>query len=149
MRPIYVTRRDRTNEAAALAKFVAWLNLKFGSAAKVYSGKLAIDFAPFDWEIAINGVPASVVEYKRRTGPSTRHDCWHIAKKKIEAINAAAGTRTRALAFEWDDGLFVANFTAFETQAVEKIGGRFDRGDSADVEPMLDLPRASFQRVVL
>lgn len=148
MRPVYCKESDRANEGRVLARLVAALDQL--NPGKNHSLRASDKFDHFDGTVLRDGADWAIAEVKNRTGSGERFSTWHISVKKFNACCAIARERNVKffLVFSWDgeifccDGLKVAGFTLRFSE-----GGRRDRGDEADIETMMHIPREIFFRV--
>lgn len=145
MRPRYCTAEDRRKESLVFDRFLQVV-------AKQFPGvKWTIQLEPTDADgdgVLIKGEkPAYLVEIKNRTGSGERFETWQIAKDKIERCMANAASRNMEflLLMVWDGDIFAVNGKALKDLEV-RTGGRWDRNDPHDVEPMLHIPRKLFTR---
>jgi hypothetical protein len=51
------------------------------------------------------------------------------------------------LIFSWGGETFIANMDKVPANLPTHVSGRYDRGDSADVEPMYLIPASFFKRI--
>jgi hypothetical protein len=136
MRPIYESETDRNNQAAVVAK----LERAFGLTATAPEDR----FAPYD---AMFSSPPHrcVVEIKVRRNTRDRYPTYMLSSAKYNALCAATDTGVDALlAVQWADQLGIVKVPCEHSVST---GGRYDRGDSRDVESVVLIPTASFSRV--
>ncbi len=135
-RPIYESDADRSNQAGVVAK----LEQAFGLPAITPKSALA----PFDAAFRFTHNPC-VVEVKVRRNTRARYPTYMLSEAKYNAL-CAFGDRgiNSLLAVQWTDQLGVVQLPVEHTVT---IGGRYDRGDSRDVERVVLIPTDAFIRV--
>lgn len=139
-RPRYVTAKDEANELRALTALIKTEEFKARSFHMSEKGDC------FDAVLHIDGMPTELVEVKGRKGPSQRYDTWHIAQHKLDnLIKEANGEVDIVIVFTWDDGVFWWKWDG-NICLRHELGGRTDRNDPYDQEPMVHIPRALFQK---
>jgi hypothetical protein len=135
-RPTYESEADRGRQAGVVAK----LERAFGLTATAPKDP----FAPYD-SIFRFAHHACVVEIKVRRNPRERYDTYMLSEAKYSALCAIAAQGANALlAVQWTDQLGVVRLP---TEHTVSTGGRFDRGDSRDVESVVLIPTSAFIRV--
>lgn len=138
MRPRYVRPEDVVNEAAVVGRF----------AKLIPNSYFTISGGYYDAEVYADGKLACLCEVKGRSGSGARFDTWHVAKQKLERLQAAGKVKGMPvfMIFSWGSEAFywkVANIDQLEVRQ----GGRWDRGDVHDVEQMAHIPRSYFKRI--
>ena len=135
MRPIYETQDDRDREAL-VAK-------KVGDAFKCSMGKLqprdAFDFAAMRGDKIVG-----FVEIKVRANPMGQYSTYMISMTKLATAHAIfAATKTPCiLAVQWTDALGYIDMNAVDVTL--KMGGRSDRNDPRDIEPVCHIDISGF-----
>jgi len=139
-RPRYVRRRDVENEIRVLKRFSNLIPAK--------TREIIQMGGDYDGKIIIDGKLSCICEVKGRTGTGDRFETWHIARSKLDrCVTHAAFMRVPLfLIFTWDTDDFFWNVKDHEKLPVRE-GGRWDRGDRHDVEPMTDIPRVLFKKI--
>ena len=135
-RPIYESDADRSNQAGVVAK----LEQAFGLPAITPKSALA----PFDAAFRFTHNPC-VVEVKVRRNTRARYTTYMLSEAKYNALCAFGDRGINALlAVQWTDQLGVVQLPVEHTVTT---GGRYDRGDSRDVERVVLIPTDAFIRV--
>jgi hypothetical protein len=135
-RPIYESDADRSNQAGVVAK----LEQAFGLPAITPKSALA----PFDAAFRFTHNPC-VVEVKVRRNTRARYPTYMLSEAKYNALCAFGDRGINALlAVQWTDQLGVVQLPVEHTVTT---GGRYDRGDSRDVERVVLIPTDAFIRV--
>lgn len=128
MRPFYENDTDRTNERAVADKICSIMSCE--------AMKLPISYG-LDYALCRGPEIIAFAEVKRRKNHSARYDTIMVSalkRMKAREITLATG-RPCFFAVEYDDGIFLIDFKE-QPDRVEH-GGRKDRGDSADMEPVI------------
>ena len=101
-----------------------------------------------DWLIMENGKPKYVAEIKRRFNPSNQYPTLMLSLQKwMKGKEMAAEMNIPfVLIIRWDDGLFF--YKTGSSTVTYGFGGRYDRDDSQDQEPMVFIPVDKFKRIV-
>ena len=132
-RPLYESGLDRANERA-----VADVLLERWRCSAV---KLPISYE-LDYALVRDGTVRAWAEVKCRRNARDRYPTYMISLRKVLA-GLAMAERTNLpflLLVQWADALGWVTPSARGIQ----IGGRHDRGDSADVEPVIHIPIDTF-----
>lgn len=137
MRPMYESREDLANEHQ-VAKFLSnkW---------KCKFNKLPISYH-VDW-IVIRDAPQAIVELKCRKNDSRKYPTLLLSLNKW--MRGKELSKELGIPFivvvKWDNGIF------FHTGGSAKVeygfGGRTDREDSQDVEPVVLIPVSAFKEI--
>lgn len=143
MRPTYETKDNMAREHAVLETLrQVWHPVVITKLPPKY----ALD-AFADW-----GTNQALLEVKCRNCASTTYKTYMLSMRKVrEGLDHAALIKQGAflLVVEWTDGLFVCDVgEAIEHWHVD-IGGRADRGDSQDIEPVVHIPVNRFHRITV
>ena len=139
MRPIYETNSDLAHEAEigeALSK--AW---------KVSLNKMPRAYN-IDWMLTNSeGKAKAFVELKSRSNPSTQYPTlllslhkWMHGKAMAKEIDGPF-----LVVVKWTDGLYYHR--QGDCAVTYGVGGRTDRGDVQDIEPVVHIPVASFKQI--
>lgn len=135
-RPIYESAADRDRQGAVVLK----LERAFGLPAHPPKDPMA----PFDAVFVFAHHPCAV-EIKVRRNERDRYPTYMLSEAKYAALCALGDRGINALlAVQWTDQLGVVRLP---TEHTVSTGGRYDRGDSRDVERVVLIPTASFTRV--
>lgn len=143
-RPIYETKKDLSNE-----RMVAdLLEQKWGRRLIKLQPRDEFDFAVVDKDVD-NDTITGFVEVKCRNVATWVYPNYFISTKKIVAAHQtfqATGVPV-ALAVKFNDA--VAYTIISDAKYPVKIGGRYDRDDPQDVEPVSYIPVADFKIIAL
>ncbi|MEY4785830.1 MAG: hypothetical protein RIR41_3765 [Pseudomonadota bacterium] len=135
-RPVYESDADRANQAGVIAK----LECAFGLTATAPRDP----FAPYDVVFRRQPRPC-VVEIKVRRNERGRYETYLLSEHKYNALCAIDARGADALlAVQWTDELGIVQVPVEHTVST---GGRYDRGDSRDVERVVLIPTISFNTV--
>ena len=137
MRPIYETRQDKYNEVSV----AQYLTEKHGG---VYVP--SEELAPFDGVLLSRGQPKALVEIKVRTTASSTYATYMISAAKVDSIIAMAKEQKLIplLVVKFTDGVFI---TKLVEDFKRGLGGRYDRGDTRDVEECMYIPMSKFRKL--
>ena len=137
MRPIYETRQDKYNEASV----AQYLTEKHGG---VYVP--SEELAPFNGVLLSRGQPKALVEIKVRTTASSTYATYMISAAKVDSIIAMAKEQKLIplLIVKFTDGVFI---TKLVEGLKRSLGGRYDRGDTQDIEECAYIPMSKFRKV--
>jgi hypothetical protein len=138
-RPIYEQEKDRQAQAE-VAAYLCWLargSKMFGAPA----------LCPYDFIIKSPSGGERIVEVKRRYNRSDLYPTLIISKRKTDENIGAAKVRGcgYTMAVQWDDRLGVVRPGKLPLAEYECIGGRTDRADRKDIEPVYAIPMECFQ----
>lgn len=99
-----------------------------------------------DYLLCKDGLGKAVVEVKCRTNERLRYPTYAISARKIESMLTQAQhlKLDPLLIVRWTD---VIGWHRIEGGYDIKIGGRRDRGDGADIEPMCHIPVGDFRLI--
>ena len=135
-RPIYETAENRQSESSAARIIEEKLGLTVVQNKRLY---------PADYSFIKNGVVKGIGEIKVRKNPRFKYSTFFISADKItkcKAFSQEFGIPFFLFVW-WSDGLYTINLTDKKPLHLA-IGGRYDRGDSQDVEPMAHYDPADF-----
>tara|TARA_Y100000310_G_scaffold331399_1_gene404871 strand:+ start:664 stop:1095 length:432 start_codon:yes stop_codon:yes gene_type:complete len=139
MRPLYETDKDRDREAGFVEELcIAW---------QCEARKLPIRYK-LDYTLIQEGIIRAFLEVKIRSYAKAHFDTYMISMAKVLAAqeySAFAGVAS-LLAVRWDDE---DGFIALHKMKDFHLGfgGRGDRGDSQDMEPVVLIPIQHFRRI--
>jgi hypothetical protein len=138
-RPNYETSEDLSKEALAIQKFIA----RFGGA--VEFAKLPIQYK-MDFCLIDDETVCTFVEVKCRTNKKTAYSTYIISMSKIVVAKAYNDIGIKCiLLVQWTDEMGWVDLSNNEWPV--KIGGRKDRGDWQDIEPVAHIPISEFNIV--
>jgi hypothetical protein len=136
VRPTYETAADLANEAGLL-QFIAE---RAGCTAHKIPKRYHSDHA-----MVRGGEVVAFVEAKCRTFPSTKFPTYMLSLEKVLAARAFLGAGKNAfLAVRWSDNR-VATVNLARCVFKVVVGGRTDRGDPDDIEPVAMIPLSEFK----
>lgn len=132
-RPLFETEEDLDREAAATKALCEYLG---ADAIKLPMRSRA------DQLLHSEGKCVAIVEAKCRNVSSARYEDYMLSASKYGALYdwAEKGFDTYLLV-RWTDA---TGFVSIPTKHTSGTGGRYDRGDLADIEPMVYIPVDSF-----
>lgn len=136
-RPLYESQADLQNEVQVAEHLNKVWGCKFHKLPMSYS---------VDWMI-IRDKPVAFAELKCRKNDSTKYLTLMLSLNKwVKGSQFANELDIPFLIIcRWNDGLFY--HTVGESEVTYGIGGRTDRGDSQDTEPVVYIPVTSFKRI--
>ena len=138
MRPIYESSKDLSNELRVSAHLKDCWNAEFVKLPMAYH---------VDWAVVRGTEIKAFAEFKRRQNPKDRYPTFMISLNKWKngrSLGNEIGVPFLIIV-EWNDGLYYC-----DTKAVEPtygFGGRTDRGDSQDQEPVVFINTKAFYKV--
>lgn len=139
MRPIYERPNDRTRQGEIIRVLTAATGLR----AEPTVPLVGWDFTLFRPDNTVS----ALVEVKARNHERLRYPTYIISRAKIDALaeDAERNGCTGGLLVGWQDetGWVRVNHPIRQTWNVIR-GGRRDRNDPADIEPMYEIPHESF-----
>lgn len=146
-RPFYESQKDRDAETAVAALIAD----KWGGVLHKLAPKYGADFAHY-----VRGKLTNFVEVKDRSERFTsdafeRYGFYAISLHKVTQMLAQAATAAArcVLVVKCQDGLFYAPIDRETAPLGGTVhGGRKDRGDWQDMEPMVQIPWSHFKEVV-
>jgi hypothetical protein len=137
-RPYYENKDDLHNERNIVEK----LSIRWGC----YAIKLPLRYG-FDFGLLRNGRMMAAVEIKKRDVTSTTYPDIILSLAKAEC-----GERFRKwgiipmFVVEFQDGIYKHRISLNHQYKID-MGGRQDRGDWQDMEPVIHIPMKLFKRV--
>lgn len=137
-RPTYETEQDRAREREVMAALEARSGLK----ARQMPLRYPVDIAVLN----ADGKIRSFVEVKRRNISYGQYDHLHLSVEKVvymKLLTEATSIPVHLCAY-LKDGMYLTQITD-EFNAPIEIGGRVDRGDPDDVEPVYCIPWGVFR----
>lgn len=136
-RPVYETSRTMEAERQTIERVSKAWDVKFSKMPKFYR---------VDWA-AVNpqGKVIGWAECKRRhTGKDSYKTFIISLGKALAGLELYEQTGIPFLIIvEWNDGLGYYKLKEIDSASIE-VGGRFDRGDAQDIEPLLHIPITKF-----
>jgi hypothetical protein len=139
MRPFYESSKDLATEnevAEALSKKTGYVFHKLKIAYHV------------DWLVMQENKPKYVAEIKRRFNVKDQYPTlmlslhkWMNGKQMSKEMNVDF-----VVIIKWDDGVFC--HAAGDSPVIYGFGGRKDRNDDQDQEPMVFIPVDKFKRIL-
>ena len=138
MRPRYETKDDRHNESVIAGKIQSGWNCTLHKTP--YK-------CPYDFVSEVGGKLTSLIEIKQRSNDFLKYDTYMIsADKIIQCTNASDVLGVPFyLVVQFTDSLM---WWEHKKQKLDvRLGGRKDRGDSQDVEPVIHIDTWDFYEV--
>ncbi len=138
MRPIYESRGDVDRQREAIAH----LERMTASTAREMP-----HLAAWDYEMVRDGQTVAIVEVKCRTNAMLRYPTYMVAASKAAAIRDEAASRRIAgvILVRWTDAIGWVRLDRLRDWPAVMAGGRTDRSDPYDIEPMLHVPTSAFR----
>ena len=138
-RPKYETFEDLSKETIAIKKFIS----SFGE--PVDFVKLPIQYK-MDFCLIDNKTIKTFVEVKCRTNEKIAFSTYIISMSKVVVARSYSDFGVNCiLLVQWTDQMGWVDLSSKEWEA--KIGGRKDRGDWQDIEPVVHIPISEFNTV--
>ena len=136
-RPLYETEADRTAEAQVAYTLAAQLGCIAERTPRAYQ---------IDWLLMRRNLD-SFVEIKRRQVPHNRYPTLMLSAHKWDYGRSMAERFDVGfyLAIEYTDGIYYWRTKDIKPEV--RIGGRSDRGDDQDMEPVVHLPIELFAKL--
>ena len=137
-RPLYESEEDRNHEATIARKIA----LAWGCEIHKTPPK-----APYDYCVVKNGLIRGVVEIKMRKNTHDYYATFLLSVDKVVRCNQHAQLIgcPFIVVVQYTDALKWWRFA--EGEYSTEIGGRFDRGDALDVEPVIHVPLRHFKEI--
>ena len=136
MRPTYETSEDLLNEKDVITKFCdTWTNLSFAKLPTQYH---------LDYCLMIGDAVTGFCEVKVRKNTHNKYSTYILSVAKVSAaknLQDACGLSS-VLVVKWTDKI---GYVAFNYDWPVFVGGRKDRGDWQDVEPVVHIPLSNFK----
>ena len=139
MRPIYESHEDRANESQVASRIALIKNCEFK--------KLPMSYY-IDWVFLRAGKPVAIAEVKCRKNPSNQYPTlmlslakWMHGKQLANELSVPFLVVVR-----WEDGIFL-HLVGENSNVSHGFGGRTDRNDDSDVEPVVYIPVNQFKKV--
>lgn len=137
-RPMYESSRDRANEQRAIEAYCQ------SHGERVHAVKLPMAYT-VDWGIFHDDSLICWAECKRRFNPKNRYETILLSCRKYLTgldLGRLSG-KPFLLVVEWDDSL---GYHVCDGRAARdiRVGGRRDRGDWQDIEPVVHIPVKDF-----
>lgn len=144
-RPIYEKPADLAAEAQVAAQLANHWGCKMEKLPKFYRT---------DWAIAVGQTIKGFVEIKCRNNTRYKYDTYMLSLLKwSENVQLAITTGIPfVLAVQWTDSVGYlkvdeSNYRHIQSKCSFSMGGRTDRGDSQDMEPVIHIPVGMFHKV--
>ena len=138
MRPLYESSKDLSNELRVSSILKDFWNAEFVKLPMAYH---------VDWAVVRGTEIKAFAEFKRRQNPKDRYPTFMISLNKWKngrSLGNEIGVPFLIIV-EWNDGLYYC-----DTKAVTPtygFGGRTDRADSQDQEPVVFINTKAFNKV--
>lgn len=144
MRPTYENELDRVREAK-VAKVVCD-HLMTGSEEFMQAVRCP-KYYPCDWGILKDGVTRDLTHLLEVKVRGKSYPEYMISLQKVKEIVscAAVGGLVPLLAVYWEDEREMGIVDLLQCNRRAGVGGRTDRGDAQDIEPMVFIPRTEFK----
>lgn len=136
MRPRY----ENEKTLAAEAEFKADLEKHFG----VKFHKLPIAYRA-DYAVSITGTVSGFAELKNRDVNYDTYDTLILSLGKYQAMEALKPYGNPVLFVRYNDGDYMFRFDTVTTEV--GVGGRWDRDDWQDVEPVVHIPKNYLKKI--
>ena len=139
VRPLYETDEDRGREGSFIEELcIAW---------QCEARKLPMHYK-LDFAMIRDGVIKAFLEIKVRNYTMDYFDTYMLSMSKVLAAReySAFADVPSLLAVRWSDGDGFIALNSMEDFDIG-FGGRADRGDSQDMEPVVFIPIANFGRL--
>lgn len=137
-RPLYESEDDLARERAVVEALCSSLGCTYC--------KLPISYG-LDYALHRDGKIISMIEIKCRDNTSSRYETIMVSvlkRMKALELRRAAGVTTNFVV-AYTDGIYLIDFA--EKPDYVAVGGRKDRGDSADIEPCVHYAVTRLARV--
>ena len=146
-RPIYETRENLQKEKAVAQKLTGWFNHEADYNTypdELYEVIKTPPRAPYDYCILKEGLISGIVEIKVRTNPHNQYSTYMISLEKVSQSTSHANIIGCPfyIVVQWADRLGRWKFS--REQYTAGMGGRSDRGDPLDREPIIYIPIEHF-----
>ena len=143
----YCTEQDRANELRAMEAVCQKLRLT--QPGHTWAFQQCSDESPYDGILLRDGKAHGILEVRGRKGDPAKYDEWQTRKAKIDKLVRIASQKglVFVLVCTWDDKVFMGLPARVFNTWKTRMGGRIDRGDPSDWEPMYLMPRNHFEAV--
>ena len=141
------TRRETSTHRHQEDDVAAHVANAWGLRQEKFSG----DLARVDRRLYLNDTMVAILEIKTRTNPRAHYPKYMIALSKWRAIIDEARLLgvVGVLVVAWTDSIgHIFPTPAIEIEMTVAIGGRTDRGDMTDIEPMIYIPVERFSTII-
>lgn len=135
MRPTYENDASREDEETAIKQVVDKWDCE--------AYKLPVSYRA-DYALVRKGIVMAFAEVKTRKATSTYFESYMLSLSKYNAlceISRNVGTKS-LLIVKWSDRVTFATIPCGDVKV--RMGGRTDRGDAADIEPVVYIPITEF-----
>tara|TARA_R100001530_G_scaffold30009_3_gene23571 strand:- start:665 stop:1087 length:423 start_codon:yes stop_codon:yes gene_type:complete len=140
MRPTYEKKSDLINEAGVATLF----GEKFG----VTMLKTSVHNS-YDYSALVGDVTQGLVEIKCRTNKHDKYRDYLISKQKVDTVIREAenfGVKMW-LVVRFTDGVYYRSISEVDMPLKTETGGRKDRNDARDIEPVYLIPIRTFRKL--
>jgi len=139
-RPLYETKENLQGEAAVAQKLAHWINCKEDPSTSLDDLSEVVKTpprAPYDYCVVKKGLIQFIIEIKLRKIPHNKFPTFMISLEKVAtcSLHAAVIGCPFYIVVQWTDKLGFWKFN--EKQYTAGIGGREDRNDPLDQEPVI------------
>ena len=134
MRPTYETQGDVDNEREVMRLLCAKWQCQFAKLPKKYA---------LDYVLIRHDEVKAFAEVKCRTNPVGAYPTYMLALQKVIAAKELTRStgKPSMLIVRWSDAI---GYTHLAGDYKVRVGGRVDRGDWQDVEPVVDISLDDF-----
>ena len=135
MRPTYETIDDLRNERSVIEAFCGPFDYKYAKMPKQYH---------LDYCVLKQDKVVGFCEVKVRTNNHNKYSTLLLSLSKVSSANGlkeASGIKS-ILLVKWKDKL---GYTYFKNDWPVMVGGRTDRNDWQDIEPVVHIPISEFK----
>tara|TARA_R110002020_G_scaffold363831_1_gene576134 strand:- start:250 stop:666 length:417 start_codon:yes stop_codon:yes gene_type:complete len=135
MRPTYETSEDLLNERGVIESFCNRFGFGFEKMPKQYH---------LDYCVLKNNKVVGFCEVKVRTNNHNQYNTLLLSLSKVSAANGLkqASNINSILLVKWKDR---SGYTYFKNNWPVMVGGRKDRNDWQDIEPVVHIPIPEFK----
>jgi hypothetical protein len=139
MRQLYESKEDRSNEREVASRLASIKACDFKKLPMAYY---------IDWVFLRNQKPVAIAEVKCRSNPSTQYPTlmlslakWMHGKQLAKELSVPF-----LVIIRWTDGIFWHE-ASDKSLISHGFGGRTDRNDDQDVEPVVYIPINHFRKI--
>jgi hypothetical protein len=138
LRPIYETPEDLVRESLIGRRLTEMWGVSLHKLPRAYH---------VDWLIEKDGDVRGFAELKCRSNPRSKYDTFMLSLHKwMHGKQLAAEIAGKFMIIvQWEDGLFYHQQGWCEVKY--GVGGRKDRQDAQDIEPVIYIPTYAFKRI--
>lgn len=141
VRPLYETEENIENELGVIPLLQKQWNCTI-----LRTDKLSYR----DFDLVRDGKVVAIAEFKKRTNTKATYPTYMLSSAKFQLITAAANRLKvpALLIVEWTDQIgYVALSKLKHGDFVVKAGGRTDRNDPQDIEPVIYINLGLFKEI--